>query len=268
LQVEATRDRAAIEAHLRRDPAANLYALADLDDFFWRETRWYAARESGEIRALCLLLETLDPPILVALDSSGTAPLRELLEASSERLPGSFFLNLSPPLKSLFEGRGKLRWHGLHQKMILSNRRAIESEPARDVVRLAPADLEELQHFYQRDAYTNDERDARFFEPYMLEQGPYFGVRAAGQLIAVGGVHVRSASYGVAAIGNLATRPDRRRRGHGRTIVAAICRELHAIPHIGLNVEVDNRAAIACYEALGFREVCRYLEATVSGWHP
>jgi hypothetical protein len=46
MEFERITDRDAIEAFLRRDVGAHVYALADLDDFFWPETVWYAALEA------------------------------------------------------------------------------------------------------------------------------------------------------------------------------------------------------------------------------
>lgn len=267
MEVFETRDRAAIERFLRHHTAVHIYALADLDDFFWPDTTWYAASVEGEMRALCLVLATLDPPIVYALDASGAEPLRDLLRHLSPGLPDRFFLNLSLPLEDLFRGRGEFRTHGVHHKMLLEDRSPIEKLSGSGVEPLAMRDLPELQRFFREAAYAPGEREARFFEPYMLETGPYFGVREAGELISVGGVHVHSLQQRVAAVGNLATRPDRRRRGWGRAIAAAVCRELAgSVDQIGLNVEASNLGAIRCYEALGFRPVCSYLEATLSGW--
>ena len=65
-------DRARLERFLRANPAAQIYALADLDDAFWPDTRWFASvRADGEIAALCLLLEKLALPIVHAVAEPG-----------------------------------------------------------------------------------------------------------------------------------------------------------------------------------------------------
>jgi ribosomal protein S18 acetylase RimI-like enzyme len=47
-------------------------------------------------------------------------------------------------------------------------------------------------------------------------------------------------------------------------VTARICRSLRAeVDHVGLNVRADNRAAIACYERLGFAPVAPYEEHLV-----
>ena len=95
----------------------------------------------------------------------------------------------------------------------------------------------------------------------MLELGPWFGIREAGRLVSVAGVHVVSARTSVAGVGGIATRPDRRGRGLARAVTAALCRALREqVELVGLNVAAANASAIRCYRTLGFREVCRYEE--------
>ena len=74
-------------------------------------------------------------------------------------------------------------------------------------------------------------------------------------------MHVYSAAYRVAALGNIATAPAHRRQGLGRAVTAAVCQSLLAtVDVIGLNVLADNAAARRCYEGLGFTDVCEYDE--------
>ena len=72
-----------------------------------------------------------------------------------------------------------------------------------------------------------------------------------------------SAAYRVAALGNVATQPAHRGRGHAKAVTGTLCRHLMArADHIGLNVKADNAAALGCYRALGF-EVCASYEETM-----
>jgi predicted GNAT family acetyltransferase len=99
----------------------------------------------------------------------------------------------------------------------------------------------------------------------MLETGCYFGVRRAGALVSVAGVHVFSGQYRVAALGNITTHPDFRGQGLATLTTARLCQELlrAGIECVGLNVKADNRSAIACYERLGFARVADYGEYTL-----
>ena len=95
----------------------------------------------------------------------------------------------------------------------------------------------------------------------MLETGQYLGLRRAGALVCVAGVHVYSPRYAVAALGNVTTDPRWRGQGLAGRAVAALCLRLQReCTTIGLNVHGDNAAAIACYRRLGFTEIASYDE--------
>jgi ribosomal protein S18 acetylase RimI-like enzyme len=116
-----------------------------------------------------------------------------------------------------------------------------------DVRRLTLADGDAAVAFYAA-AYPGS-----YFEPSNLERGVYVATRDAHGLAAVAGTHVFSPALRVASLGNIATRPDARSRGHARRATAALCALLApAVDLIGLNVRANNTAAIACYRAIGF----------------
>jgi ribosomal protein S18 acetylase RimI-like enzyme len=255
------RDRDEIERWLRRDPRAHVYALADLDDVFWSDTRWFAARSGGELSAVCLLLDKLALPILYAISPRADAAMYGLLDWLRPALPERVFATLGRELSAALATGFDVDSHGEFVKMALDGATRLDvAEPA-GLERLGVEQLAELRDFYAHDAYTPEERHGRFFESYMLELGPWFGVREAGRLVCVAGVHVVSARTSVAALGGIATRPDRRGRGLARATTAALCRALYdEVKLVGLNVAADNTSARRCYERLGFREVCRYEE--------
>ena len=100
-----------------------------------------------------------------------------------------------------------------------------------------------------------------WFDPRMLQTGQYMGIHIDKQLVAVAGVHVYSAHYRVAALGNITTHPDHRGQGVGTAVTAALCKRLlKTVDTIGLNVKSDNAAAIALYQKLGFQIVTTYHE--------
>ncbi len=142
--------------------------------------------------------------------------------------------------------------------MALQDQASIDKFDTSGVVPLCSAELEEIQTFYE-DSYPGN-----WFDPRMLGTGQYFGIRARGTLACVGGIHVYSPEYRVAALGNIATHPDHRGNGFGKAVTARICQSLSlTVEHIGLNVKADNHAAITCYEQLGFRKVAEYGEFLV-----
>lgn len=245
-----------IEAFLRRDPFLHLYALGDLDDFFWRATRWFAWEEEGRIEALFLLYGGAGLPVLLALERENVAAAVRLAEALSGELPDRFYAHLSAgmaePLRAAFD----LVSHGVHWKMGLRREDlAGDAEAGGDVTVLGPADRAAVEAFY-REAYPGN-----WFDPRMLETGQYLGGLDGGRLVAVAGIHVYSATYRVAALGNIATHPACRGRGWARRLTAALCRRLfETVDLVGLNVHAENRAAIACYTRCGFQFHCEYEE--------
>ena len=61
--------------------------------------------------------------------------------------------------------------------------------------------------------------------------------------------------------GSIAVAESHRGRGLGTRLTARIARSLlETADHVGLNVRRDNRAAIACYERLGFTHVAPFEE--------
>ena len=116
------------------------------------------------------------------------------------------------------------------------------------------------------------EMDSRlWFEPQVLESGVYWGVWQATTtatdagtetLIAMGGTHVVSDEYSVAALGNICTHPLHRRKGCASYIVVALVKALlgRGIQDIMLHVEEENKVAHELYESLGFRVVMDFVE--------
>lgn len=265
MQVETLEERAAIERFLRRSATAHIYALADLDDAFWPDTRWFATRGSdGGIDALCLVLEKLALPIFYGVAEPRHRATLALARALVPRLPRRFFVNLPLGYESAFADTHEIAPHGEYVKMKLEDAGALARFELPGIERLGPEHAPELEDFYGKRAYRDDEGRG-FYAHYMLEQFPWFGLREHGELVSVAGVHVFSQRYGVAALGNVATTPARRGRGLARAVCARLARELAArVPLVGLNVATANSAARRCYEALGFRAVLRYEEAVLT----
>jgi len=240
-------DRSELAALLRRDPALHAYELGDLDDFFWPYTSWFRHDD-----AVALLYHGLALPTLVAL--APPKPLAVLLGGLRPVLPRRFYAHLSPGGAAALTGDFRPDPHGPHRKMALTDHtRLFAAAPAGEV--LGPDDLPDLLRLYA-EAYPGNSFDRR-----MLETGQYVGVRRAGALIAVAGVHVWSPVYRVAALGNVTTHPAARGQGLATAAVAALCRRLlDTVDVVSLNVKADNAAAIAVYARLGFTPVADYDE--------
>jgi ribosomal protein S18 acetylase RimI-like enzyme len=242
---------AEIEAFLRRAPEMHLYELGDLDPLHASHTTWLTHRKGAALDAVVLVYGGLAVPTLVALGHAGIDAHRELLASERSTLPPRFYAHLSPGLAEVLQPRFRLKSLGLHAKMAL--RRA--PADAGPVVRFASGDAAELTSFYAESYPTG------YFEPHMLESGPFVGIRDAKGIACVAGVHVFSKSQRVAALGSIATRPDQRGRGLARAATSALCRWVRPeVDHIGLNVVAGYAPAIACYRRVGFEQVGEYEE--------
>ena len=98
----------------------------------------------------------------------------------------------------------------------------------------------------------------------MVEQGVFYGIYEGPNLIAAAGTHLVAPSEGVAAIGNVYTRRDRRGQGLATQVTGAVAAELlRLMPPsaiIALNVVQTNLAAVKVYERLGFARYCAFYE--------
>lgn len=237
-----------IEAYLRRAPLLHVYELGDLDPREAAHTRWFTNE-----RAAFLLYTGLWTPTVAALAHDDPAPLHELLREHARELPPKLHAHLTPGLETALAATHRLAPLGRHLKM------ALVGEPrgqTGDVELLAPEHAAEMQAFY-RAAYPGS-----YFEPVNLTRGPYVAVRDGGEIAAIAGVHAYSPTMRVAALGNIATRPEARGRGFATRATAGLCQRLRAegIDVIGLNVKIDNAAAMACYRRIGFVDVAEYDE--------
>jgi len=232
---------------LETDRAWTAYALADLRPPWDRQTRWIA----GE-RSTLMIFAGLQPPLLFAHGEPAE------VEMLSERIPpGDYWYTLRPTDFARMANRMQIRdqtkmWR-MWFKPPASSDRQFDFAP----VRLGLHDLEELQEFYRA---LDDGPDA--FLDKQLDLGVYFGIRIAGQLVSAAGTHVACRPLGVAALGNIATRPDQRKRGLAAAATLAVLNELSSLGFrtIVLNVAMDNRPALRLYHKLGFMPYCGFYE--------
>ncbi len=247
-------DKAEIETFLRQDTFLNIYRLGDLDDFFWPYTTWHALKEGEAVQAIALFYTGIHPPTLLAM-AGKEAPLPELLWGIRRLLPPEFYAHLSPGMERELSERYRFESHGEHYKMGLKDTSRLAEYDASAVATLTGEDLSAIEALYQASYPGN------WFDSRMLETGQYFGLWEDERLVSVGGVHVYSPRYKVAALGNITTLPNHRGQGLATIVTARLCQSLlETVEAIGLNVRTDNASAIACYEKLGFEVVGRYYE--------
>ncbi len=249
-------DKREIESFLRKNVYLYIYAIGDLDDFFWPYTSWYAWYENNEIQAIALLYSRRKLPTLLAL--SEESETKQLLHDIARLLPQKFHAHLRSGVDDVLKNKYNIKSHGQYSKMALKNKSLLLDVDCSKAVRLKNGDLDEILEFYEQ-AYPDN-----WFDSEMLRTRQYFGIRKEKKLVSVAGIHVYSERYKVAALGNIVTHPDYRGNGFGKAVTAKLCRVLsEKVDHIGLNVKSDNEIAISMYESLGFEMVDSYCEYTV-----
>jgi ribosomal protein S18 acetylase RimI-like enzyme len=249
------RDR--IEPILRRNVFLHIYALGDLDDFFWPFTTWYTLEDAGELRAILLLYTAFETPTLMALGDPPYDPLHRLLSSARRILPPKVYAHLSPGGRAALGSDVTAQSRGPHLKMALLQPK-LDVPGVERVERMSQMDVADLRALYAVGYPAN------WFDPRQIETGHYYGLRVTGELVSAGGPHVYSAGQRVAALGNIVTHPAHRGRGYAAAVTARACAELkRTVDHVGLNVKADNTAAIACYSRLGFQPIAEYEEVTL-----
>ena len=249
-------DKKEIFSFLSKNIYLHIYSIGDLDDFFWDYTTWYGLREEGKIRAIAFVYTGTCTPVLLALTDE-VSGMKDLISSINHLLPPKFYAHLSPGVEESLKGY-KLKSNGLHYKMALRKRELLNAVDTSCTTQLLKKDLEEIEAFYEKSYPDN------FFDARMLETTMYYGIRTDLGLVSIAGIHVYSKTYKVAALGNITTHPDFRRKGYATAVTARLCTALlETVDFVGLNVKADNKGAIQCYENLGFEIVDNYEEFIV-----
>jgi ribosomal protein S18 acetylase RimI-like enzyme len=243
------KDKACILSYLETERSYAAYAIGDLEDSFFVQCEWYAAQGKGEIKALALLFHGLKPPALFLMGEANG--LKALLE--EQVIAPHVYFNCRPEhLDVTFECYAWARAIPMWRMALDTDQYVCEYAMCE---RLGPRSLGALQELY-----TLGGGDA--FTEAQLAQGVFYGITLSGKLVAAAGTHLVSRTYGVAAVGNVFTRPEYRNRGYGTQVTSLVVTELRrmGISDIVLNVAQENRTAIGLYERLGFRRTCAFFE--------
>ncbi len=244
MKIQIIKDRSALEKYFRLDPSLHLYSLGDLDDFYWPRITCYGTQAGKALKNITPFYRGEDLPVLLAFGELDLDYLQQL----QSLLPNQFYAHLSPGLIKHFSDTYQIAEHGDYFKMALANTDPITRTNTINTFRLAGTDLAEVNELYE-ESYPNNA-----FDPRMLVSGQYIGIRHQGRLVSIAGIHTYSATYRVAALGNITTHPEYRGRGYGKAVTARLCQLLEGIvDFIGLHVKCDNMPALSLYKSLGFR---------------
>lgn len=299
-----TTDLALVAQLLADDPVWAAYAIADLQPAMTPYCRWFA-HTSRDGDAVVLLFEGLEPPALFAegdlaaleaVIAGADLPPHIYLTVREEHVPiitrwydhhdrrrmwrmvlggargeGRGATAHSGNFDAAAQRRGgsaegdkernsELSHFSLCEPLPLSASASRSSVSPR---RLTAADVPLVRALLAHGGpFTPDA-----FAEYQIEQGAFFGVEdGADGLAAVGGTHIVDYTRGVAAIGNMYTRPDCRGRGYAGAVLAAIVDEVRAngATTIVLNVDQRNTDARRLYEQHSFTVHCPYIEGVAT----
>lgn len=243
----------AIRALLNQDPIWSAYALADLQPAFAPACRWLMA-QNGAGPALVLLYAGLTPTVLF---STGCAAAVQASLAQTD-LPDEVYITIPeahlPVVAQVYDlGETLLpMW-----RMVYTGSSPAQPNAAA-VERLNSHDAAAIEALY---AHGGPFTPAAF-DPSQLPDGVFYGVRRGRDLVAVGGTRIVDWQAGIAAIGNMYTRPDLRGQGLAGAVLHAIVAELQGrgVATLVLNVAQQNEGARRLYARHGFRVHCPYLE--------
>jgi ribosomal protein S18 acetylase RimI-like enzyme len=246
------RDASAIRSILAADPGWSVYALGDLAPGFFEHSEWFRPRGGAE--AIALLYRAFETPVLFAMGEA------EAVASMLDEIGGqaAVYLHVRPEIVPVLARRYEIVELKEMCRMVL-DWTAYRPACTDAAVRLSREDLQDLQRLYADGRENGEEPD--FFFPSMLDDGVFYGVREGGELAAAAGTHLAVREEGVAAVGNVYTRRDRRGRGLAAQTTSAVVNELRGLT-VALNVSRKNGAAIRVYERLGFRRHCDYYEGT------
>jgi ribosomal protein S18 acetylase RimI-like enzyme len=235
-------DKNQIRARLQRDRRWCVYALGDLTPRMFAKCQWFTPD-------LTLVLHDYGTSILFA---DGTASIREALD----HVTWPVHLQVQPDALDEVARHANVT---NEKHMIRMAWTGGSTRTSDRVTRLTAHDVPAIEHLYADGESAGESPD--FFYGSMVTDGVFFGVRKGDELLAVAGTHLVARDENAAAIGNVYVRRDRRGRGLGRAVTAAVVHELAGIATVGLNVRADNDAAIRVYESLGFVRHCDFREA-------
>jgi ribosomal protein S18 acetylase RimI-like enzyme len=260
-RIKQLHDRNAIATWLRRDVAMNIFALCDLDHSEIQRTKWLGLHDDTRLRAILLVYAGPEGPLV--LPHGDQAEAMRILEMSRDVLPREFYLSLAMPFEDQPNIKdAEIEHRGDYLRMV-PHKRTGKKHNCDNLVPITNSDAERVQHLLFADQAYPD----AWFKERSLQTGLYRGWVENGDLLGVVGVHAASDEFGVAAIGNLAVRPDARRKGIACIRLEDLVNDLHERGWQGaFNVRAENTVAISLYTQLGCQVIgtVREFEVTLN----
>jgi predicted GNAT family acetyltransferase len=231
-----------------------IYQFNDLSPKEWDNVMCYGLFDNSELKEIAMLLINYDIPVLLAASFANKKYNTELLLRIKKFLPSKFYTHMDrETLDSVFQEKDISEVEE-YMNMGLCNYDLVDKKEENEAVRLGFNDLKDIKELIKvsyPEAWLDDD---------LVKLNENFGIYIDGKLVSFAGIHAYSEEYQVAAVAHVTTHPDYRQKGYGEKVVCSLVKDLkNKIEFIGLNVKVNNSAAINCYKKLGFVEFEKFV---------
>jgi len=244
---------------LYSNPSFYVYHLGNLDEPFKNHTTWLLQSDGEDVQMANLLFTAFNPPTVLCQIPSSTTGNKAFVESLLEKLPKQLYCQCNLEFADILLRKYKAENIVDSYKMGCKTNALTFRQSHDETLPVTPDLFDELEAFYIEN-YPNG-----WLNRQMLETGMYRIIRNNGKIVAGGGVHILSVRQRVASLGNIAVKTDERGKGLGLSLINGVCKQLlEYTDFVGLNVDQNNYAAIACYKKLGFSVVGGFREMLLS----
>jgi len=226
-----------------------IYQFSNLESNAWKNVVCYGLFIDEEIKEIAMVIINYDIPVLLAASFDNLDYNVELIKRIKKFLPSKFYTHIDKITLEQVFSQNNISGLEEYMNMGLTNHNLLNTEYDNKAKRLTFKDInsiKELISISYPEAWLDDE---------LVKLNKNFGIYVDGKLVSFAGIHAYSEDYQVVAVAHVTTHPDYRQKGYGEKVVCSLVKDLeNAIKFIGLNVKVNNSAAINCYKKLGFEE--------------
>lgn len=260
MEIKIIHDVTAVHELLKTRISYNyIYQLDALSATVWNKLICYGLFDDSALKEIAMLFMNYDIPVLLAANFENEAATLELITKIKDFLPSRFYTHMDRSvLERAFE-TNQLSHIEEYMNMGLCDDGLSSETNHHEAIQLGFEDLQQIKELLAisyPDAWLNDE---------LVKYNKNFGMMADGRLVSFAGIHAYSEEYQAVAIAHITTHPDYRKKGYCEKALSALINNLKGtIKSIGLNVKVNNIAAIHCYKKLGFKEFGHFIACEVS----
>ncbi len=242
--------------HLQATTIDDAYMLGDLANGLEEHCRWFGVRQEGEISGALLITEEHSRPLLMT--SGTTAAVEALFASTYAQLPQRFFAQVPRPHQAALETFYELENERLMIRMGID---LCDCHLAGDVDGVAQLSHTDTGALMQLQQYSPD----NLFDPALIGQGLYCGLRVQGELVCCAGLHVLCDQYNVAALSSVVTHIDHRGQGYATRCLRWLLREVQKrVDYMALNVAKDNEIGVKFLEKFGFSKRYEFIDSWAS----